>query len=236
MDSLNNSMEYKVWCGHRESWHYFLAGNAAKFEYYQRLKDELGLHFMKFTQPVSLEYGPGFTGVPLSTRSNEFAGPTNGNYGYGNNNNNNNNANNNNQSNDNHRVWHDALISAGEGHGMYGNYFGSSSNNNSRHNSFAPSVNDTSRSGRSEGGSGANSGVRHRNVSQQQSSVAPQQPSVIDHKNGSHNNNYNKQIGHSVDDDVHMMKDSAVDDEPTTITQQGVQLTTMGGAVNKKNC
>ena len=53
---------------------------------------------------------------------------------------------------------------------------------------------------------------------------------------GKANNNYNKQIGHSVDDDVHMMKDSAVDDEPTTITQQGVQLTTMGGSVNKKNC
>lgn len=62
MDSLNNSMEFKVFCVHREGWGFYQAATAAKIEYYAKIKqlrEEMGINFMKFDQPVSLTNFPG---------------------------------------------------------------------------------------------------------------------------------------------------------------------------------
>ena len=57
MDTPNNTMEYKVNCTHREGWGFSQAVAAAKIEYYatiRRLSDDLGLHYIKANQPVSV--------------------------------------------------------------------------------------------------------------------------------------------------------------------------------------
>ena len=53
MDQLNNSMEYRVYCMHKEGWHMIQAVSAARIQYFaaiKRLREELGLHFMKFEE------------------------------------------------------------------------------------------------------------------------------------------------------------------------------------------
>jgi len=57
MDTPNNTMEYRVNCTHREGWGFSNAVAAAKIEYYatiRKLSDDLGLHYIKANQPVSV--------------------------------------------------------------------------------------------------------------------------------------------------------------------------------------
>ena len=58
MDTRDGSMEYKFYCTHRQSWHYYYASAAARVDFYHKMKQlqsELGIHFMKISIPVDLQ-------------------------------------------------------------------------------------------------------------------------------------------------------------------------------------
>jgi hypothetical protein len=54
---VENNMEFRVYATHRESWHFYKAVNAARVEFFaaiKRLREELGITFLKATQPVQI--------------------------------------------------------------------------------------------------------------------------------------------------------------------------------------
>jgi hypothetical protein len=63
VDTVQNVMEYRVWCTHRESWHYYQAATTARLEFYgmiKQLREELGLCYMRYEQPVKLNSSKAF--------------------------------------------------------------------------------------------------------------------------------------------------------------------------------
>jgi hypothetical protein len=62
---VENNMEFRVYATHRESWHFYKAVSAARIEFFaaiKRLREELGITFLKATQPVNLITQPAETG------------------------------------------------------------------------------------------------------------------------------------------------------------------------------
>ena len=76
MDTPNNTMEYRVFCTHREGWHFVQAISAAKIEYYNtihQLSEDLGLIYYKTNQPVSLvDTSPAVAGATTPTNSSAY--------------------------------------------------------------------------------------------------------------------------------------------------------------------
>jgi hypothetical protein len=84
---VENNMEFRVYATHRESWHFYKAVSAARIEFFaaiKRLREELGITFLKATQPVNLitepaesggRYGTGRSGdsSPVRANSGDFA-------------------------------------------------------------------------------------------------------------------------------------------------------------------
>ena len=78
MNNVEDSMEYKVYAVHREGWGFYKAVNAAKVEYYaavKRLREELGLTFVRNPMPVALNMSE--SGATL--RRDSFASTDDGN-------------------------------------------------------------------------------------------------------------------------------------------------------------
>jgi hypothetical protein len=62
---VENNMEFRVYATHRENWHFYKAVSAARIEFFaaiKRLREELGITFLKATQPVNLITEPAETG------------------------------------------------------------------------------------------------------------------------------------------------------------------------------
>jgi len=59
MDTTTNTMEYRVYCTHREGWGFYQAATTARIEYYntiKRLCEQLGLYYVKISHPVDVTH------------------------------------------------------------------------------------------------------------------------------------------------------------------------------------
>ena len=59
MDTTTNTMEYRVYCTHREGWGFYQAATTARIEYYntiKRLCEQLDLYYVKIAHPVEITH------------------------------------------------------------------------------------------------------------------------------------------------------------------------------------
>jgi hypothetical protein len=57
MNSRDNSVEYRVYCTHRESWQFYLAASQARIAFVNQvmlLQKELGVRYISLSQPVEI--------------------------------------------------------------------------------------------------------------------------------------------------------------------------------------
>mmetsp|Transcript_8487 Transcript_8487/g.18632 ORF Transcript_8487/g.18632 Transcript_8487/m.18632 type:complete len:89 (-) Transcript_8487:37-303(-) len=74
MNSRDNSVEYRVYCTHRESWQYYLAASQARIAFVNQvmsLQKELGLRYMALSQPVEIinSSDPRDEGTPAESKT-----------------------------------------------------------------------------------------------------------------------------------------------------------------------